>query len=115
MSTTGTRGSPRRSPRPRARLYVKGRQLSPMGRKLGPIGVDLIGWAELLNRGGYGPDIVKGGLKRKGPTLPRAGGSVGGGLPALPSPHRALPGPRWQVHAHPACAPVVHRGSLSRG
>ena len=59
-------GAVRRFTPTQARLYVRGRQLSTMGRKLGPIGVDLIGWAELLNRGGYGPYIVKGGITRKG-------------------------------------------------
>lgn len=48
------------------RLYERGRQLSPNKRKLGPIGVDLIGWAELLNSNGYGPYVVDGAATRKG-------------------------------------------------
>jgi len=59
-------GSARRFTPSQERLYARGRQLSPMKRKLGPIGVDLIGWADLLDRGGYGPYIVKGGITRNG-------------------------------------------------
>ena len=48
------------------RLYERGRQLSPNKRKLGPIGVDLMGWAALLNTGGYGPYVVDGANTRRG-------------------------------------------------
>ena len=48
-------GKPRRSARFQKRLYERGRQLSPQQDKLGPIGVDLSGWKELLDTGGYGP------------------------------------------------------------
>ncbi len=47
------------------RLYLRGRQLSPVKHKLGPIGVDLIGWASLLNRGGFGPYVVDGAGNRR--------------------------------------------------
>ena len=48
-------GRPDRSRRTQQRLYERGRRLSPDKSKLGPIGVDLIGWAELLDRAGVGP------------------------------------------------------------
>jgi hypothetical protein len=54
-----------RSATSQERLYLRGRQLSPVKRKLGPIGVDLIGWAELLNTGGYGPYVVDGAGNRR--------------------------------------------------
>jgi hypothetical protein len=46
-------------------LYAKGRRLSPNKAKLGPIGVDLIGWADLLNKAGHGPYIVDGARTRR--------------------------------------------------
>jgi hypothetical protein len=54
-----------RSARTQERLYVRGRRLSPDKRKLGPIGVDLVGWAELLNTAGVGPYVVDGAATRK--------------------------------------------------
>ena len=48
------------------RLYERGRQLSPNKTKLGPIGVDLTGWAELLNTNGYGPYVVEASKTRRG-------------------------------------------------
>ena len=54
------KGKPNRSIAFQERLYDRGRRLSPNKRKLGPIGMDLIGWAELLNTGGYGPYVVDG-------------------------------------------------------
>ena len=45
-------------------LYAKGRRLSPNKAKLGPIGVDLVGWADLLNTAGHGPYIVDGAKSR---------------------------------------------------
>ncbi len=58
---------PNRSVRFQERLYERGRRLSPNKVKLGPIGVDLTGWKELLNTGGYGPYEVVGA-----PTLKSA-------------------------------------------
>ena len=59
------KGRPDRSASFQERLYLKGRRLSPAKRKLGPIGVDLKGWAELLNSGGYGPYLVDGAGTRR--------------------------------------------------
>ncbi len=59
-------GRPNRSLAFQERLYVKGRRLSPNKRKLGPIGVDLTGWAELLNTAGYGPYVVEASDTRRG-------------------------------------------------
>lgn len=59
-------GKPNRSAGFQKRLYVKGRRLSPNKAKLGPIGVDLIGWAELLNTSGHGPYVVDGAATRRG-------------------------------------------------
>lgn len=59
------RGRPDRSAATQERLYLTGRRLSPNKRKLGPIGVDLVGWAELLDRGGYGPYVVDGAMTRR--------------------------------------------------
>ena len=53
-------GKPNRSKAFQKRLYERGRRLSPNKTKLGPIGMDLTGWAELLNTGGYGPYVVDG-------------------------------------------------------
>ncbi len=53
-------GKPNRSTAFQKRLYERGRVLSPNKAKLGPIGMDLTGWAELLNTGGYGPYVVDG-------------------------------------------------------
>lgn len=47
-------GKPNRSAAFQRRLYQSGRALSPNKRKLGPIGVDVIGWAALLESNGYG-------------------------------------------------------------
>ena len=54
-----------RSTRTQERLYIRGRRLSPDKRKLGPIGVDLVGWAELLNKAGVGPYVVDGATTRR--------------------------------------------------
>lgn len=59
-------GKPNRSVAFQKKLYARGRELSPNKRKLGPIGVDLTGWAELLNRGGYGPYVVEPAGTRRG-------------------------------------------------
>jgi hypothetical protein len=59
------KGKPNRSAAFQQKLYLKGRRLSPAKRKLGPIGVDLKGWAELLNSGGYGPYVVDGAGTRR--------------------------------------------------
>ena len=59
-------GKPNRSTAFQERLYERGRILSPNKTKLGPIGVDLTGWAELLNSNGYGPYVVDGGDTRRG-------------------------------------------------
>ncbi len=59
-------GRPNRSIAFQQRLYQRGRELSPNKRKLGPIGIDLTGWAELLNTGGYGPYVVDGAATRRG-------------------------------------------------
>ncbi len=59
-------GKPNRSIGFQKRLYQRGRALSPDKRKLGPIGIDLLGWAELLNRDGYGPYVVDGAKTRNG-------------------------------------------------
>jgi hypothetical protein len=57
---------PNRSVAFQEQLYLKGRELSPIKRKLGPIGVDLTGWAELLNTAGYGPYVVEASDTRRG-------------------------------------------------
>jgi hypothetical protein len=59
-------GKPNRSIAFQKRLYERGRVLSPNKAKLGPIGMDLTGWAELLNTGGYGPYVVDGANSRRG-------------------------------------------------
>ena len=59
-------GRPDRSIAFQERLYERGRQLSPNKSKLGPIGVDLTGWAELLNTAGYGPYVVESSETRRG-------------------------------------------------
>lgn len=65
------------------RLYERGRQLSPFKHKQGPIGVDLIGWAELLNRRGYGPyEVVsaetrRGAVRRAARAIRKTGRPVG--------------------------------------
>lgn len=59
-------GKPDRSVALQERLYERGRQLSPNKTKLGPIGVDLTGWAELLNTNGYGPYEVEASKTRRG-------------------------------------------------
>ncbi len=59
-------GRPNRSIAFQQKLYARGRELSPNKRKLGPIGIDLTGWAELLNTAGYGPYVVDGASTRRG-------------------------------------------------
>lgn len=59
-------GRPNRSVGFQERLYREGRRLSPDKAKLGAIGVDLTGWAELLNTRGYGPYVVDGTKRRQG-------------------------------------------------
>ena len=59
-------GKPNRSIPYQKKLYQRGRELSPNKTKLGPIGMDLTGWAELLNTGGYGPYVVDGAGTRRG-------------------------------------------------
>ena len=59
-------GRPNRSMAFQETLYQRGRELSPNKTKLGPIGVDLTGWAELLNTNGYGPYVVEGAETRRG-------------------------------------------------
>ncbi|CAN5601677.1 hypothetical protein BH24CHL9_BH24CHL9_08850 [soil metagenome] len=59
-------GRPNRSARFQGRLYREGRRLSPNKAKLGAIGVDLTGWADLLNTHGYGPYVVDGAATRRG-------------------------------------------------
>jgi hypothetical protein len=56
-------GRPNRSASYQRQLYVRGRRLSPKG-KLGPIGVDLLGWARLLESAGHGPYVVDGAGSR---------------------------------------------------
>ena len=60
------KGTANHSPSFQRHLYLTGRRISPMKRKLGPIGVDLVGWAGLLDRHGYGPYVVDGARTRKG-------------------------------------------------
>ena len=59
-------GKPNRSVAYQKGLYQRGRELSPNKSKLGPIGVDLTGWAELLNTNGYGPYVVESAETRRG-------------------------------------------------
>jgi hypothetical protein len=59
------RGRPNRSAAYQQRLYLAGRRLSPVKRKLGPIGIDLIGWAQLLERRGSGRYVVDGAGTRR--------------------------------------------------
>ena len=58
-------GKPNRSSRFQARLYKQGRKLTDFPAKRTAIGVDLSGWANLLNRHGYGPYVVDGRNTRK--------------------------------------------------
>jgi len=53
------------SVRSQERIYLQGRRFSPDKVKLGPIGVDLLGWAEVLNREGFGPYVVDGAGNRR--------------------------------------------------
>ena len=53
------------SVRSQERIYLQGRRFSPDKRRLGPIGVDLLGWAEVLNREGFGPYVVDGAGTRR--------------------------------------------------
>lgn len=53
------------SVRSQQRIYLQGRRFSPDKRRLGPIGVDLLGWAEVLNREGFGPYVVDGAGTRR--------------------------------------------------
>ena len=53
------------SVRTQERIYLQGRRFSPDKRRLGPIGVDLLGWAEVLNREGFGPYVVDGAGTRR--------------------------------------------------
>jgi hypothetical protein len=66
MMTIMDSGKPYRSISYQRQLYDRGRQLSPNKSKLGPIGVDLTGWAELLNTNGYGPYVVEASETRRG-------------------------------------------------
>lgn len=59
-------GKPNRSVAFQKKLYERGRRLSLNQAKLGPIGVDLSGWAQLLNTGGYGPYVVESAETRRG-------------------------------------------------
>jgi len=74
---------PDHSAKSQKRLYARGRKLSPDKRKLGSIGVDLLGWAELLNRGGYGPYVVvsadtrRGAIRKAAKAIRRTGRPVG--------------------------------------
>ncbi len=52
------------SVRSQQRIYLQGRRFSP-DRRLGPIGVDLLGWAAVLNREGFGPYTVDGAGTRR--------------------------------------------------
>jgi len=76
-------GKPRNSVAAQKRIYERGRKLSPVKRKLGPIGVDLIGWAELLNTRGYGPyeitpaETRRGAIRRAARAIRRTGRPVG--------------------------------------
>jgi len=58
-------GKPVSSAARQKRLYRRGRELSPNKRKLGVIGVDLTGWAELLNTAGQGPYVLEGAWSRR--------------------------------------------------
>ena len=59
-------GKPNQSVAFQKNLYSRGRELSPNKTKLGSIGVDLTGWAELLNTRGYGPYEVESAETRRG-------------------------------------------------
>ncbi len=59
-------GKPKGSAAFQQKLYQRGRSLSPNQRKLGPIGIDLIGWAALLNKRGHGPYVVEASATRRG-------------------------------------------------
>jgi hypothetical protein len=60
------KGKPNRSIAFQEKLYDRGRELSPNKTKLGPIGMDLTGWAELLNTADYGPYMVEDADTRRG-------------------------------------------------
>jgi hypothetical protein len=64
MMNIMSEGRPDRSRRFQQALYRQGRRLSPNKAKLGPIGMDLRAWAELLNVHGYGPYVVDGARTR---------------------------------------------------
>ena len=49
-----------------ARIYRRGRQLTPNKQKLGLIGVDVIGWAAVLDERGFGPYEVARSATREG-------------------------------------------------
>jgi hypothetical protein len=76
-------GKARQGQRLQQRLYERGRKLSPIKRKQGPIGVDLLGWAALLNTAGYGPYVVdgartmRGAIRKAAKALRRTGRPVG--------------------------------------
>jgi hypothetical protein len=53
------------SVRSQERIYLQGRRFSPDKSRLGPIGVDLLGWAAVLNREGFGPYVVDGAGTRR--------------------------------------------------
>jgi hypothetical protein len=65
MMNIMSRGRNDHSTASQARLYREGRRFSPDKSKLGPIGVDLLGWAALLHRGGFGPYVVDGAGTRR--------------------------------------------------
>lgn len=65
MMNIMSRGRNDHSTASQARLYREGRRFSPNKRKLGLIGVDLLGWATLLDRGGFGPYVVDGAGTRR--------------------------------------------------
>ena len=59
-------GKPNRSIPYQKKLYQRGRELSVNQAKLGSIGIDLSGWAGLLNKNGYGPYVVEASDTRRG-------------------------------------------------
>jgi len=76
-------GSSTKSVAAQKRIYERGRELSPYKGKLGSIGVDLIGWTELLNNRGFGPyqvagaDTIRGAIRRAAKAIRQTGRPVG--------------------------------------
>ncbi len=76
-------GRPKNTSQMQQRIYERGRELSPYKGRLSDIGVDLIGWAELLNNRGFGPyevagaDTLRKAVRRAAKAIRQTGRPVG--------------------------------------